>query len=94
MLDARQLESTNQTYSTAIGTHMARPAISISPSRVKQLWLSMCASLVGAATMLSGAITCSNIVGELWRAPILMSNAISREMASLEAQPLALHLAF
>lgn len=47
MLDSfRQLESMNQTYSTAIGAHMARPAISTSPSStVKQWWRSMCASL-------------------------------------------------
>ena len=32
----------------------------------------------GMATMLSGAITCSNIVGELWRNPMLTTNAISR----------------
>lgn len=80
MLDSlRQLESVNQTYSTAIGTHMARPAISTSPSStVKQWWRSMCASMADRVTMLSGAITCSNIVGELWRKPMFTSNAISR----------------
>ena len=37
----------------------------------------MCALLAGVATMLSGAITCSNIFGELWRAPMALINAIS-----------------
>ena len=79
MLDSsRQLESMNQTYSTAIGTHMARPAISTSPSStVKQWWRSMCASMEGLATTLSGAITCSNIFRELWRNPTLTYQMLS-----------------
>jgi len=58
----------------------------------------MCALLTGMAALLSGAITCSNIVGELWRTPMLTSDAISeyltREMALSQAQPLATHMAF
>lgn len=81
--NARQLstafERVNQTYSTAIGTHGSARHFDltfIDQGTLKQWWRSMCASLAGKATLLTGAITCSNIVGEVWRNPMLTPNAI------------------
>jgi hypothetical protein len=89
--DARQFESMNQTYSTAIGTHMARPAISTSPSQVKQWWRSMCAWPHDAEWR-------DNMQQYRWRA-LASTDAhvecyLTREMAFLKAQPLAVCMAF
>ena len=71
-------ERMNQTYSTAIGTHGSARHFDLTFIDSQAMVAVDVCIAGGMATMLSGAITCSNIVGELWRNPMLTTNAISR----------------
>lgn len=93
LLDSfRQLKSMNQTYSTAIGTHGS--------ARHFDLTFVDSQAMVAVDVCIDGrhgddAEWRDNMQQYLWRNPMLTPNAISHaKWESLQAQPLATHVAF